>query len=275
MTTRVRRWLGQGAAGLGLSRSLVIYWRPGRQRGLRRMYEPFVQPGDLVFDVGAHVGDRTLAFAALGARVVAVEPQPLPLAWLKRLTRHRPAIQLEAVALDARPGSAWLAISRLHPTVSTLAEAWRQALPERHPGFQRVRWEDGIMVPVTTLDELIARHGVPAFCKIDVEGHEAQVLAGLSQPLPALSVEFIQGALAQAVECIDRLEGLATYEYNVVTGEQRRFLWPQWRSATALHQWLHAGAAGIASGDLYARRTHPPAGPEAGIACASGGLNHG
>lgn len=262
MMMRVRRWLEQGAAGLGLARSLAIYWRPGRQPGLRRLYGPFIRPGDLVFDVGAHVGDRTLAFAALGARVVAVEPQPLPLAWLRRLTRNRQAIQLEAVALDARPGSARLAISRLHPTVSTLAEEWRQALPERHPGFRRVRWEEGVTVPVTTLDALIARHGVPAFCKIDVEGHEARVLAGLSQPLPALSVEFIQGALAQTGECIDRLETLARYEYNVVAGEQRRFLWPQWRPATTLHHWLDAGAAGIASGDLYARRTHPLAGPD-------------
>ena len=262
MSTGRGQWLERGAAGLGLARSLVIYWRPGRQPGLRRLYGPFVRPGDLVFDVGAHVGDRTLAFAALGARVVAVEPQPLPLAWLRWLTRGQPGIHLEAVALDDRPGSARLAISRLHPTVSTLAREWRQALPERHPGFRRVRWEDGIMVPVTTLDDLIARHGVPAFCKIDVEGHEARVLAGLSQPLPALSVEFIQGALAQAEVCIDRLETLAAYEYNVVAGEQRRFLWPRWRPATALHSWLQAGAAGIASGDLYARWPRPLAGSD-------------
>lgn len=66
----------EGPGLLGLLRSLVTYWRPGRQRGLRRMYRPLVQPGDLVFDVGAHLGDRAAAFAALGARVVALEPQP-------------------------------------------------------------------------------------------------------------------------------------------------------------------------------------------------------
>ena len=41
-----------------------------------RLYGQFVRPGDLVFDVGAHVGDRIAAFRRLGARVVAVEPQP-------------------------------------------------------------------------------------------------------------------------------------------------------------------------------------------------------
>ena len=66
---RVERWLG-------LARSLVIYWRPGRQRGLRELYRPFLCAGDLAFDVGAHLGDRTAAFQKLGARVVALEPQP-------------------------------------------------------------------------------------------------------------------------------------------------------------------------------------------------------
>ena len=54
---------------LGLVRSLIIYWRPGRQRGLRELYRPFVGAGDLAFDVGAHLGDRTAAFVALGRRV--------------------------------------------------------------------------------------------------------------------------------------------------------------------------------------------------------------
>lgn len=37
-------------------------------------YRQFVKSGDLVFDVGANVGNRTAVFLRLGARVVAVEP---------------------------------------------------------------------------------------------------------------------------------------------------------------------------------------------------------
>ena len=40
------------------------------------LYRQFVKRGDLVFDIGAHVGDRVAAFRRLGAKVVAVEPQP-------------------------------------------------------------------------------------------------------------------------------------------------------------------------------------------------------
>ena len=49
----------------------------------------FVRPGDLVFDVGAHVGDRIAAFRRLGARVVAVEPQPALVRTLQAALRPR------------------------------------------------------------------------------------------------------------------------------------------------------------------------------------------
>ena len=68
----------------GLARSLFIYWRPGRQQGLQRLYRPFVQTGALAFDIGAHLGDRSAAFHALGARVVALEPQPTLAKWFKQ-----------------------------------------------------------------------------------------------------------------------------------------------------------------------------------------------
>ena len=88
-------------------------------------------------------------------------------------------------------GTARLAVSEATPTVSTLAGGWREKIRTENPTFEAVRWEATVEVPVTTLDVLIQRYGVPAFCKIDVEGFEAEVLAGLSQPVPALSVEFV------------------------------------------------------------------------------------
>jgi FkbM family methyltransferase len=248
---RVERWLG-------LLRSLVIYWRPGRQRGLKRLYGSLVGPGDLVFDVGAHLGDRSAAFSALGARVVALEPQPDVRRWLARLVGRRPGVTIRAEAVGRAPGTARLAVSRRTPTVSSLAERWRTALPDANPGFQKVHWEEQIEVTVTTLDALIGAYGVPRFCKIDVEGFEAEVLAGLSRPVPGLSFEFVAGALDVAVACVRRLQALGAYEFNAIPGEERRYLSERWMGADEVARWLEAGADGMASGDVYARLLDTP-----------------
>src|SRR5439155_1314752 len=69
--------MGRFDRGVGLVRSLAIYHAiPLRQRRLRRLYGRLVGAGDLVFDIGAHAGNRVRAFAALGCQVVALEPQP-------------------------------------------------------------------------------------------------------------------------------------------------------------------------------------------------------
>ncbi|MEX2528093.1 MAG: FkbM family methyltransferase [Gemmatimonadota bacterium] len=232
---------------------MMIYWRPGRQRGLRELYRGFIAPGDVVFDVGAHLGDRTRAFAALGARVVALEPQPQLLPWLHLWAGRLPGVTLVAQAVGAVPGEAQLAVSRRNPTVSSLSEAWRQGVQERQEGFRGVRWDGDVRVGVTTLDLLVEEFGIPSFCKIDVEGFEEEVLKGLSQAIPALSVEFVAGDLRGALACVRRMEALGPYEFNVIPGEERSFLLPDWTPPSVMKAWLESGAGGFPSGDLYAR----------------------
>ncbi len=245
---------------LGLARSMWHYRRPGRLRGLLALYRPLVPAGGLAFDIGAHLGDRTRAFRRLGARVVALEPQPDFMRWLKRFHGRDGGVVLDARAVGAEPGRARLALSETHPAVATLSPDWRAEVSAGHTGFAGVEWPGSLEVAVTTLDALIEAHGVPDFCKIDVEGFEAEVLAGLSRPLPALSVEFVAGALHHARACVARLGELGDYRYNAVPGEQRRFLWADWAGPEAVVEWLGAGAGGLASGDLYAVRHDPTGG---------------
>ena len=144
-----------------------------------RLYARFVKPGDLVFDVGSHVGDRIAAFRRLGARVVACEPNP-PLVKTLRLIYGRDAsVTIEPVAVGAAPGEIELKINIDNPTVSTASRDFVKASRRRARlgGAELGQERQGAM---TTLDALIARHGMPAFMKIDVEGFEAEALAGLT-----------------------------------------------------------------------------------------------
>jgi hypothetical protein len=60
-------------SAIGSVRSLVIYYgNPIRRWRMDRLYSDFVRQGDLVFDIGSHVGDRIGSFRRLGCQVVAV-----------------------------------------------------------------------------------------------------------------------------------------------------------------------------------------------------------
>jgi len=238
--------------GYGLLRSTVIYrGNPLKRRRARAFYRQFIQPGDLCFDIGAHVGDRLAHFLNLGARVVAVEPQPRLMARLKRRYGADPRVVLVSAALGAAQGKARLAIDPANPTVATLSPDYiAQAGASR--GFRGVRWREHVEVDVTTLDALIAAHGVPAFCKIDVEGYEHAVLEGLSRPLPGLSLEYLPAALEPALVAIARLNRLATYRFNRSVGESMALAIPRWLGAAEIGAELKRLPHDAKAGDVYA-----------------------
>lgn len=236
---------------LGVLRSVAIYYNPALMRRNRRLYRGLIGPGDLAFDVGAHVGTRARALRRCGARVVAFEPQPVFAAFLRH-TLPRDVVLMEA-ALGQTESRAQMAVSRRHPTVSSL----RGSLPAEArtmPGFEHVRWDSRAEVAVTTLDAMIAAHGMPRYIKIDVEGYEAEVLAGLSHPAEIVSFEYLPGLPQASAAVVARLAELGHYEFNVVRGENAGFDWSDWRDADGLRAWLSTQAPDSGSGDVYARR---------------------
>ena len=236
----------------GVARSLHIYYGDrSRRAAMERLYRRFVQPGDLVFDIGAHVGDRIAVFRRFGARVVAVEPQPALVKTLKLIYGRDRAVTIEPVAVGRQAAMLDFRVNVDNPTVSTASDAFRQAA-NGAPGWEGQAWTRTIRVPATTLDALFTRYGVPAFIKIDVEGSEAEALAGLTRPSPALSFEFTTIQRGVAADCVDHCARLGYTRYNAMLGESHALVHDDWVSAEEIASWLRALPQSANSGDIYA-----------------------
>lgn len=240
------------AEAVAVARSVLTYHGdPARAAAMDALYARFLKAGDLAFDIGSHVGDRVASFRRLGARVVALEPQPGPATVIDQLFSGDQWVMLRRAACGAREGELTLKVNSANPTVTT-ASADFVAAADGAEGWQGQVWDREITVPCLTLDRLIADHGLPAFVKIDVEGFEADVLAGLSQALPALSFEFTTIQREVALACLDRLAALGPYRFDVALGESQQLTFgrPVSREAMAAHL---AGLPHAAnSGDVYA-----------------------
>lgn len=147
-------------------------------RDVKRFYSGFIGPGALVFDVGANVGTYSKMFLSLGASVVAVEPTPSLIRDLKRISK----LKVEGCALGDADGVLPLSVSKLN-FLNSLVPSWEKQITGADGG-------QIVNVPVTTLDVLIAKYGIPDFIKIDVEGYEFKVLSGLSKVPKYISFEF-------------------------------------------------------------------------------------
>jgi FkbM family methyltransferase len=238
----------------GVLRSLRIYYGDSsRNAAMDRLYSGFVRPGELVFDSGSHVGDRIAAFRRLGARVVAAEPQPALVKVLRWMYRRDRDVTIEPVAAGPSQGTNALRINVANPTVSTLSDDFVNAARDAD-GWKEQAWTKTLPVQVTTLDALIARHGVPVFIKIDVEGFEADVLAGLTQPVKALSFEFTTIQRDVAAACIVRCVALGFTRFNAALGESQTMVHGDWVDADAIGRWLDELPHAANSGDIYAAR---------------------
>lgn len=214
----------------------------GRYRAARagRYYKEFVRSGDLVFDIGAHTGAHTDIFIALGARVVAVEPQAKYAALITRRA------VVETVAVGSTRGRATLMLADGAPELATVSTDWVESIHERFPDHA---YTDTVSVPMETLDILIGRHGLPSFCKIDAEGHDAEVIRGLSTPLRGFQCEFAAEATDVPAEAIRLLSVLGDYSFALSYGtSMKRSDWMTGERTTGMLRHL----ARDAWGDLLA-----------------------
>jgi FkbM family methyltransferase len=238
---------------LGLMRSMLMYYAiPGRGRTWKRYYAGWLNEDSLAFDIGAHVGNRTSAMAASGARVVAVEANLRIADVLNALYGRRERITILQKAVAAQAGEIKLFSSSRHPTVSTVNSVWKNQM-SMSSGFAAVHWDEEELVEALTLDGLIAQFGKPEFCKIDIEGNEWEALKGLSVAINVISFEYIPAAKEIALGCIFHMENLGKYQFNYFPDERAIYGSKEWLSGKQMATYLEGMDENSRAGEIIAQ----------------------
>jgi FkbM family methyltransferase len=209
-------------------------------------YSRFIEPGDLVFDIGANTGYKTEVFLACGARVVSVEPNPLCHAVLDYEFGSNSSVSLVKQAVGSAEDRLPLNIKGLATTAS-LRDDWEPFGVGYDGGGEAERVE----VSVTTLDRLIEQYGTPDFIKIDIEGYEVEALKGLSTVPRYLSFEYGLARSDRLLACLALLRTLGAERMNVILDDPNSNT-RELRLAFADHIPLDLDTSGLpSSGDCF------------------------
>lgn len=166
-------------------RTEKYYWRGGHEPAVAKALVRLLKPGDIFWDIGAHVGYVSLIGSRLvgaGGQVHAFEPLQANVGRLREAVRLNAATNLTVHAVAASDTDGF---GLLHEHESSLM----RSLVEQDPLGEKVT--------CVTLDAMLELLGPPDLVKIDVEGAELRVLAGAGRMLslhPTLIVELLTDA---------------------------------------------------------------------------------
>ena len=188
---------------------------------------------NIVFDVGASVGDKTAIFARLANRVVSIEPSPAAVALLQRRFAHNPKVTIVAKGVGDSDKTAQFNVFDAADAYNTFSQKWAAALSRPDGKVNRPsKVTYSVMnIPMTTLEQLINAHGAPDYIKIDVEGYELPVIKGLSKSAPLISFECnlpeFKDETKEIIGLLSNCSPKAVYNFTT-TEPPRAFASPSW-----------------------------------------------
>lgn len=171
-----------------------------------KILKVLVKPGDKVLDVGANRGVYSFKLWTLGAKITIFEPNPICMKVLLAWALDKPTITLYSVALSDKDGTA-----DLHIPVDEFGVEHDASASLNRTDFIGMRNEN---VEVRKIDSFSFKD--IKFIKIDVEGHELQVLRGAKKLLhdsrPIVLVEIEQRHCVHSINEVFELLKTIGYE---------------------------------------------------------------
>ena len=168
-----------------------------------------IKPGVFAYDIGANIGTCTERLIHGGCRVLAVEPQLEMCDHMRELFHGNDNVTVLQSGVSNVCGTQILFVNSQN-TLSTMSNEWMKS-----SRFNKFVWNTQINVPVVTLDALIDEYGMPDYIKIDVEGWEHKVIAGLTVKVPCVSFEFVAEFPQRTVECMNMLKEKGYTEFQI------------------------------------------------------------
>ena len=217
-----------------LARSKYFYWLLQFVRTIKNkliwsqqdqdklvFYQQFISDGDVVYDVGANIGNRTKIFSRLASKVIAFEPQESCARILRNNFTGDSKVVIVQKALGAECGSENLLLSNAN-TISSISQNWIDKV-KKSGRFSDFQWNKKEKVEVTTLDSMIAEFGRPTFIKIDVVGFEYEVIQGLSERINNISIEFTPEYIDSTLASLNFLGNIYDYRANFIMNDNMKF----------------------------------------------------
>ncbi|MBK8300780.1 MAG: FkbM family methyltransferase [Chitinophagaceae bacterium] len=143
----------------------------------------------VVFDVGANRGQYLEVIqknGAVGSKIFCFEPQQDAFIILESVAKDKPDVTTENIGLGS-------AVGELLLYKNTAASEYGSVYPANYTQYNVVL-DQPEKIRIDTIDNYCAEHSIDQidFLKIDVEGHELEVLKGASKMIGAGKIPFIQ-----------------------------------------------------------------------------------
>jgi FkbM family methyltransferase len=198
---------------------------------VEEVFLSLLQPGGVVYDVGANIGWYSLLAArAVGpaGRVVAFEPSVRNAALIQANAATNKLVNVTTIPAAVTDEDGWATFLDQGSLEGRLSKDDTEAQAKRRERHQR-KPLGSFVVPVLSLDSWIPGSGAaePNVVKIDVEGAEVGVIRGMAQTLrsvgPALIIE-LHGTQSEVADALDAVG----YEHAPIDSEASTREGPWW-----------------------------------------------